>query len=198
MCSLSIIIKMNTTNQHTPHSSLNQGTTTSWLDQELGIFTLAEVMLPLFPLTPRILLLLLKQWLDYLKSHRIYIIIISFWIIYFQTHDHSICIRPSLPPYDVQPQSATFQLKGSLVCDQTCLTSCKSLEMINTCCNFSSDTIYIFTCCFLVGKCEDPQHVDIKPLLQWYTFTVLHQGISSSGMYYVWLFYMWLPSADTT
>ncbi|KAL5460123.1 hypothetical protein EMCRGX_G033550 [Ephydatia muelleri] len=35
-------------------------------------------------------------------------------VIETMTHDHSICIRPSLPPYNVQPQSAKFQLKGSL------------------------------------------------------------------------------------
>lgn len=32
-----------------------------------------------------------------------------------QTHDHSICIRPPLPPFNVTSQNATFQLKGSFV-----------------------------------------------------------------------------------
>uniref|UniRef100_A0A4W4G4T7 Galactocerebrosidase n=1 Tax=Electrophorus electricus TaxID=8005 RepID=A0A4W4G4T7_ELEEL len=36
-------------------------------------------------------------------------------IIETMTHDHSECIRPSLPPYTVSPQTATFQLKGSFV-----------------------------------------------------------------------------------
>ncbi|XP_076873927.1 galactocerebrosidase [Brachyhypopomus gauderio] len=34
-------------------------------------------------------------------------------IIETMTHNHSECIRPSLPPYTVSPQKATFQLKGS-------------------------------------------------------------------------------------
>ncbi|KAI4803766.1 hypothetical protein KUCAC02_025414 [Chaenocephalus aceratus] len=29
------------------------------------------------------------------------------------THDHSVCIRPPLPPFNVTSQNATFQLKGS-------------------------------------------------------------------------------------
>nr|XP_054766708.1 galactocerebrosidase-like isoform X2 [Lytechinus pictus] len=33
-------------------------------------------------------------------------------IIETMTHDHSICIRPPLPPYTVQRQTATFTLKG--------------------------------------------------------------------------------------
>jgi galactosylceramidase len=34
-------------------------------------------------------------------------------IIQTMTHDHSVCIRPPLPKYTVEPQEATFQLKGS-------------------------------------------------------------------------------------
>lgn len=34
-------------------------------------------------------------------------------IIETMTHDHSKCIRPPLPPYNVSPQNATFNLKGS-------------------------------------------------------------------------------------
>ncbi|XP_066533391.1 galactocerebrosidase isoform X2 [Hoplias malabaricus] len=34
-------------------------------------------------------------------------------IIETMSHNHSQCIRPPLPPYDVSPQTATFQLKGS-------------------------------------------------------------------------------------
>lgn len=30
------------------------------------------------------------------------------------THDHSICIRPPLPPYNVEPQNVTFKLAGGL------------------------------------------------------------------------------------
>lgn len=32
-----------------------------------------------------------------------------------QTHDHSVCIRPPLLPFNVTSQDATFQLKGSFV-----------------------------------------------------------------------------------
>ena len=35
-----------------------------------------------------------------------------------QSHDHSVCIRPSLPAYNVTEQSATFKLGGSLVSDK--------------------------------------------------------------------------------
>lgn len=35
-------------------------------------------------------------------------------VIETMSHDHSVCIRPGLPPYTVKPQNATFQLKGSL------------------------------------------------------------------------------------
>jgi galactosylceramidase len=35
-------------------------------------------------------------------------------VIETMSHDHSKCIRPSLPPYTVSPQMATFQLKGSM------------------------------------------------------------------------------------
>ncbi|XP_030626574.1 galactocerebrosidase [Chanos chanos] len=34
-------------------------------------------------------------------------------IIETMTHNHSQCIRPSLPPFSVSPQTATFKLKGS-------------------------------------------------------------------------------------
>ncbi|XP_063078852.1 galactocerebrosidase [Engraulis encrasicolus] len=34
-------------------------------------------------------------------------------VIETMTHDHSICVRPALPPYSVTPQNATFILKGS-------------------------------------------------------------------------------------
>ncbi|XP_028995858.1 galactocerebrosidase isoform X1 [Betta splendens] len=34
-------------------------------------------------------------------------------IIETMTHDHSICIRPPLPPFNVTSQNATFQLNGS-------------------------------------------------------------------------------------
>ncbi|KAM4541625.1 galactocerebrosidase-like isoform 2-T2 [Odontesthes bonariensis] len=34
-------------------------------------------------------------------------------VIETMTHDHSVCIRPPLPPFSVTPQNATFQLKGS-------------------------------------------------------------------------------------
>lgn len=33
----------------------------------------------------------------------------------FQTHDHSVCVRPPLPPFNVTPQNVTFQLNGSFV-----------------------------------------------------------------------------------
>lgn len=32
-----------------------------------------------------------------------------------QTRDHSVCIRPPLPPFNVTSQNATFQLEGSFV-----------------------------------------------------------------------------------
>ena len=32
-----------------------------------------------------------------------------------QTHDHSVCIRPYLPPYDAAAQNVTFNLQGSFV-----------------------------------------------------------------------------------
>ncbi|XP_031136211.1 galactocerebrosidase isoform X2 [Sander lucioperca] len=34
-------------------------------------------------------------------------------VIETMTHDHSVCIRPPLPPFSVTSQNATFQLKGS-------------------------------------------------------------------------------------
>ncbi|XP_041827503.1 galactocerebrosidase isoform X2 [Melanotaenia boesemani] len=34
-------------------------------------------------------------------------------VIETMTHDHSVCIRPPLPPFNVTSQTATFQLKGS-------------------------------------------------------------------------------------
>ncbi|GCC27472.1 hypothetical protein chiPu_0005896 [Chiloscyllium punctatum] len=34
-------------------------------------------------------------------------------IIETMTHDHSMCIRPPLPPYDVHQQNVTFKLQGS-------------------------------------------------------------------------------------
>ncbi|KAK3542420.1 hypothetical protein QTP86_025920 [Hemibagrus guttatus] len=37
-------------------------------------------------------------------------------VIETMSHNHSQCIRPSLPPYNVSAQEATFQLKGSFVC----------------------------------------------------------------------------------
>uniref|UniRef100_A0A8D0AF65 Galactocerebrosidase n=1 Tax=Sander lucioperca TaxID=283035 RepID=A0A8D0AF65_SANLU len=36
-------------------------------------------------------------------------------VIETMTHDHSVCIRPPLPPFSVTSQNATFQLKGSFV-----------------------------------------------------------------------------------
>ena len=35
-------------------------------------------------------------------------------VIETMSHDHSICVRPSLPAYTVEKQTATFMLKGSL------------------------------------------------------------------------------------
>lgn len=35
-------------------------------------------------------------------------------VIETMTHDHSVCIRPDLPPYMVEAQQATFQLVGNL------------------------------------------------------------------------------------
>ncbi|CAI8035626.1 Galactocerebrosidase, partial [Geodia barretti] len=35
-------------------------------------------------------------------------------IIETMTRNHSVCVRPDLPPYNVTDQTATFQLKGSL------------------------------------------------------------------------------------
>ncbi|XP_029316097.1 galactocerebrosidase isoform X2 [Cottoperca gobio] len=34
-------------------------------------------------------------------------------VIETMTHDHSVCVRPPLPPFNVTSQNATFQLKGS-------------------------------------------------------------------------------------
>ncbi|XP_043930035.1 galactocerebrosidase-like [Protopterus annectens] len=34
-------------------------------------------------------------------------------VIETMTHNHSICIRPSLPPFSVSPQNVTFKLQGS-------------------------------------------------------------------------------------
>ncbi|XP_068194159.1 galactocerebrosidase isoform X2 [Antennarius striatus] len=36
-------------------------------------------------------------------------------VIETMTHDHSVCIRPPLPPFNLTSQNATFQLKGSFV-----------------------------------------------------------------------------------
>uniref|UniRef100_A0A8C4GWG8 Galactocerebrosidase n=1 Tax=Dicentrarchus labrax TaxID=13489 RepID=A0A8C4GWG8_DICLA len=36
-------------------------------------------------------------------------------VIETMTHDHSVCIRPPLPPFNVTSQNATFQLQGSFV-----------------------------------------------------------------------------------
>lgn len=38
-------------------------------------------------------------------------------IIETMTHDHSICIRPKLPPYTVTNQTVTFQIIGGLLSD---------------------------------------------------------------------------------
>lgn len=38
-----------------------------------------------------------------------------FFLFPSQTHDHSICIRPPLPAFNVTSQNATFQLNGSFV-----------------------------------------------------------------------------------
>lgn len=45
-----------------------------------------------------------RLWLD---SHECF--------AFQQSHDHSLCIRPRLPAYNVSEQYATFQLMGSLV-----------------------------------------------------------------------------------
>ncbi|XP_071793067.1 galactocerebrosidase-like isoform X3 [Asterias amurensis] len=36
-------------------------------------------------------------------------------IVETMTHDHSLCVRPYLPPYDVAAQNVTFNLQGSFV-----------------------------------------------------------------------------------
>ena len=48
---------------------------------------------------------------------RLYITFVSYVVTFYypQSHDHSKCIRPSLPPYNVTAQTATFTLKGSFV-----------------------------------------------------------------------------------
>lgn len=33
----------------------------------------------------------------------------------YQTHDHSVCIRPPLPAFNLTSQTALFQLEGSFV-----------------------------------------------------------------------------------
>ncbi|CAH1783526.1 unnamed protein product [Owenia fusiformis] len=35
-------------------------------------------------------------------------------VIETMTHDHSVCIRPPYPPYEVKPQNATFKIQGSM------------------------------------------------------------------------------------
>lgn len=39
----------------------------------------------------------------------------SFSTFPHQTHDHSVCIRPPLPAFNVTAQNAVFQLEGSFV-----------------------------------------------------------------------------------
>lgn len=36
-------------------------------------------------------------------------------VLFSQSHDHSKCIRPNLPAYDVKPQNITIQLGGLFV-----------------------------------------------------------------------------------
>lgn len=38
-----------------------------------------------------------------------------FFLFFFQTHDHSVCIRPRLPAYNVSAQNVTITLKGHFV-----------------------------------------------------------------------------------
>lgn len=37
------------------------------------------------------------------------------FVFFFQSHNHSKCIRPPLPNFNVIPQRATFYLRGSFV-----------------------------------------------------------------------------------
>ncbi|KAK7903998.1 hypothetical protein WMY93_016605 [Mugilogobius chulae] len=52
-------------------------------------------------------------------------------VIETMTHDHSICIRPPLPPFNVTAQNATFHLKGSFA-------SIKELQVWRSQFNFQS------------------------------------------------------------
>ncbi|XP_072221317.1 galactocerebrosidase isoform X2 [Leuresthes tenuis] len=58
-------------------------------------------------------------------------------VIETMTHDHSVCVRPPLPPFNVTPQSATFQLKGSFA-------PIKELQLWRTQFNFKTKTPSFF------------------------------------------------------
>ena len=57
----------------------------------------------------------------YLCYHKVLLLVLQgladdmLSLVLSQSHDHSLCIRPGLPAYTVQPQTAVFSLKGSLV-----------------------------------------------------------------------------------
>uniref|UniRef100_A0AAQ5YPL3 Galactocerebrosidase n=1 Tax=Amphiprion ocellaris TaxID=80972 RepID=A0AAQ5YPL3_AMPOC len=58
-------------------------------------------------------------------------------VIETMTHDHSVCIRPPLPPFNVTSQNATFQLKGSF-------TSIEELQVWRSQFNFKTKKPYFF------------------------------------------------------
>ncbi|XP_051795591.1 galactocerebrosidase isoform X2 [Acanthochromis polyacanthus] len=58
-------------------------------------------------------------------------------VIETMTHDHSVCVRPPLPHFNVTSQNATFQLKGSL-------TSIEELQVWRSQFNFKTKKPYFF------------------------------------------------------
>ncbi|XP_026211449.1 galactosylceramidase b isoform X2 [Anabas testudineus] len=58
-------------------------------------------------------------------------------VIETMTHDHSVCIRPPLPPFHVTSQNATFQLNGSFA-------SIKELQVWRSQFNFKTKTPSLF------------------------------------------------------
>ncbi|KAK5916228.1 hypothetical protein CgunFtcFv8_011235 [Champsocephalus gunnari] len=85
-------------------------------------------------------------------------------VIETMTHDHSVCIRPPLPPFNVTSQNATFQLKGSFA-------SIKELQVWRSQFNFKTKKPSFFqklTSLTLVGGsftlsvAEDEDNFDVR------------------------------------
>ncbi|CAB1335486.1 unnamed protein product [Coregonus sp. 'balchen'] len=62
-------------------------------------------------------------------------------VIETMTHDHSVCIRPPLLPFNVTPQNVTFQLKGSFISDGSFTLSLDVDENLTVSCDVFMETV---------------------------------------------------------